>query len=98
MIMDKNLLKAYWEMCFEIWRWRWQVDLEEDMDNNFFDAFLWVLYDKKTSMPLHTSICNWDEKAVRYKLRSDEWREWVKKTTKNKLDETLEMFYKLFKK
>lgn len=95
--MDKNLLKAYWELCFEIWRWRWQVDLEEDMDNNYFDAFLWVLYDKKTAMPLHTVSCDWNQRSVKYNLRTDKWREWVKNTTRTKLDETLDFFYNLTK-
>ena len=94
----KDLLKAYWQMCFEIWRWRGQVDLEENMDNNYFDAFLWVLYDKKTAMPLHAVSCDWDEIAVKYRLRSDEWRKWVKKTTDNELNEMTEMFYKLLNK
>lgn len=96
-MQNKDLLKAYWEMCFEIWRWRGQVDLEENMDNNFFDAFLWVLYDKKTSMPLHTVSCEWYERSVKYTLRSDEWREWVKKTTREKMEENFDFFINLMK-
>ncbi len=91
----EDILKSYWEMCFELWRWRWQVDLEEYMDNNFFDAFLWVIYDKKTSMPLHSVTCDWFEKSVKYKLRSDKWREWVKKTTEEKKKENLVFFMNL---
>jgi len=92
---EKDLLKTYWLMCFELWRWRWQVDLEEDMDNNYFDAFLWVLHDKKTAMPLHTVSCDWLEKAVKYKLRSEKWKKWVKKTTKTEMKDNLELFYNL---
>lgn len=94
---SKDILKAYWEYCFTLWRWRWQVDLEQDMENNFFDAFLWVLYDNKTSMPLHTVSVNWDERAVRYRLRSDKWKEWVIKTTEKEKEEMLEFFNKLIK-
>jgi hypothetical protein len=91
----RDILKAYWDICYELWRWRGQVDLEEHMDNNFFDAFLWVLYDKKTAMPLHKVSCDWEERAVKYKLRSDHWREWVKKTTKEKMDKTLDILNNL---
>ena len=91
-IMNKEKLEAYGKMCFEIWRWRWQVDLEESMENNYFDAFLWVLYDKKTAMPLHTVSCTEKERAIKYNLRSEEWREWVKKTTENKMKEILWLF------
>ena len=94
-LIKSDYLKAYWEICFELWRWRWQVDLEEHMENNFFDAFLWVLYAKKTAMPLHTVSCDWDQKAVRYNLRSDKWREWVKKTTEERKEEFLEFFSNL---
>lgn len=92
--MDKKILLAYWIMCFELWRWRWQVDLEESMESNYFDAFLWVLHDKKTSMPLHTVSCNWSERSVKYTLRSEEWREWVKKTTQKEMLEALDLFFK----
>ena len=95
--MNKELLKAYWLMCFELWRWRGQVDLEESMDNNMFDAFLWVLYDRKTAMPLHTVSCTEMERAVKYNLRSEDWRKGVKSTTNEKMKEQLEVFIKLTK-
>ena len=80
------------EMAFEYWRWLWQVDLEEHMDNSsYFDAFLWVLYDKKTAMPLHT-VSNWwniNSRPVRYNLRSNTWRQWIKKTTKKAIEQII---------
>ena len=84
------------QMAFEYGRWLWQVDLEEHMDNSsYFDAFLWVLHNKKTAMPLHTVSNGWDlsTRPVRYNLRSDIWREWVKKTTKDNLED---LWNKLF--
>lgn len=82
------------EMAFEYGRWLWQVDLEEHMDNSsYFDAFLWVLHDKKTAMPLHTVALNMDSKPVRYNLRSDNWREWVKKNTKENIDELIKKLF-----
>ena len=75
-------------MAFEYGRWLWQVDLEEHMDSSsYFDAFLGVIHDKKTSMPLHTVALDMNTKPVRYNLRSDIWREWVKKNTKDNLED-----------
>ena len=67
---EKWLFMWAMELAFMAGRWRGQVDLEEDMDNDYFDAFIWVLHDKKTAMPLHTVSCTWDERAVKYKLRN----------------------------
>lgn len=82
------------EMAFEYGRWLWQVDLEEHMDNSsYFDAFLWVLHDKKTAMPLHTVALDMDARPVRYNLRSDIWREWVKKNTQENLDNLIKELF-----
>lgn len=72
-------------------RWRGQVDLEESMENDsYFDSYLAVLHDRKTSMPLHTVSIDraLETRPVRYNLRSDHWREGVKKETQKWLDET----------
>ena len=82
-------------MAFEYGRWLWQVDLEEHMDNSsYFDAFLGVLHDKKTAMPLHTvASSDLSSIPVRYNLRSDIWREGVKKNTKESLEKEIEKLF-----
>lgn len=74
-------------------RWRGQVDLEESMDNNFFDAFLiWNHAQKSGGQCLHTvSSDDINSRPVRYNLRSNEWREGVKKETDKWLDEAREL-------
>lgn len=84
------------ELCFVAGRWRGQVDLEEHFDNeSYFDAFLGALHDKKTNMPLHT-VANVGERPVRVNLRSDEWRNGVKKTTEKEFDKCVRLMSKLF--
>lgn len=92
---ELQIIEAGLELAFLAGRWRGQVDLEENMDANFFDAFLGVLYDKKMGMPLHT-VANPDlnSRPVKYNLRSDKWREGVKKSAKEYLDSAFEFIKK----
>ena len=106
----KEDIYYFMEMAFLAGRWRGQADLEEDMDNNFFNAFLQYSQTQK-DMGVNHSVAlpntfidvkdkkgNWTYKSVpdingkyvRYKLRSDKWREGVKKTTKKDFDEIID--------
>jgi hypothetical protein len=76
-------IEAALEIAFMAGRWRGQVDLEEHMENeSYFDAFLSYTHARKTGMPLHSVAIDEDlqTRPVRYNLRSDKWREGVKKS------------------
>lgn len=81
------------ELAYMAGRWRGQVDLEEHMDNeSYYDAFLSCVHDQKTAMPYHTVVWGSEHnRPVRYNLRSDDWREGVKKTTDNYKKEAIDM-------
>ena len=97
---DKQLLKSVLELAFMAGRWRGQVDLEEDMDNNCFDACLSSIHSTKSGGACIHSVAmdndNPNSKPVKYNLRSDEWKEGVKKTTKEHLDDAYNMFINNF--
>jgi hypothetical protein len=85
-------IKYALELAFMAGRWRGQVDLEESMDNNsYFDAFLTSVHAKKSGgQCLHTVASdNLNSRPVRYNLRSDDWREGVKKETQKDLEEAI---------
>lgn len=89
--MDKRMttIRSALEIAFMAGRWRGQVDLEEHMDNNFFDAFLGAIRaEKRGGQCLHSvSLDSPDSRPVKYNLRSDQWREGVKKETAKWLKE-----------
>lgn len=75
-------------LAFEAGTWLGQVELEESMDkNSYFDALLSCAQAKKTGMPAHTvsmrtinGTIDWNSRPVRYFLRTDQWREGVKRS------------------
>jgi hypothetical protein len=88
--MDKIDILSAIEDAFMAGRWRGQVDLEEHMDNeSYFDASLTSINAKKTGgQCLHTvASSDINSRPVRYNLRSDKWRDGVKKETNNNLEE-----------
>ncbi len=84
------------ELAFLAGRWRGQVDLEEDIDTqSYFDAALTSIHAQKLGGECrHTVASNGaDSRPVRYNLRSDEWREGVKKTTQKNLDNAVNKLF-----
>lgn len=75
-------------LAFEAWRWKWQADLEESMDNNFFDAMLMSIGKQSYGgLCSHTvARIHENDRPVRYHLRSNKWREWVNKSSSEALD------------
>lgn len=85
---QKELIHACMTLAFESWRWRWQVDLEESMDNNFFDAMLMSIGKNAYWWLCSHTVARISEndRPVRYHLRSNEWREWVAKSSKESME------------
>lgn len=79
-------IRFYMEMAFLAGCGYGQAILEQEMDNNFFDAFQSVLHAEKTAMPLHTVAGEADEsRPVRYCLRSEKWRKAMFKNSRQEL-------------
>ena len=64
-----------------------KVDLEESLDNNMFLPFLESLSARKTGMPLYPASTG---RTITCNLRSDNWRNGVKKETDKYLEEGFE--------
>jgi len=76
-IMNEKINAAI-DLAFEAGRWLGQVDLEEHLDSEQYSQVVFEsLISKKTSMPQKLSSSG---KTVEYNLRSNEWREGVKKS------------------
>ena len=84
--MQENI-KAYMLLAFELGRWRGQVDLEESMDRGqYAQCLIEAINARKTTMPNDIASTG---KTIRYNLRSEKWKEGVKKTCKNELKKIL---------
>lgn len=80
-------IRFYMHMAFLAGCGYGQAMLEQDMDNNFFDAFIGCLHAEKTAMPLHTVTGEAGEsRPVRYCLRSDKWRKAMFESSKKELE------------
>lgn len=95
---QKQLIESCLQLTFEYWRWQWEADLEEKMDNNFFDAFLQSTHESWLCSHSVASLGYLDSRPVRYFLRSDKWREWVSKSSKEWLMKAYEMIIDNFNK
>lgn len=81
--MNKDIIDAAIKIAFEAGRWQGQVDLEEFYDREqYASCCLEVFYAKRCSMPLHKPSTG---NTVTINLRSNEWREGVRKTTEELL-------------
>lgn len=76
-------------LAFEAGKWEGQVELEEHYDRNqFAEAFLEAAYARKNAMPLKDASTG---RTVTVNLRSDKWREGVRKSAKEYVDKALAM-------
>lgn len=75
---QKQLISACMELAFLAGTWAGQVDLEEHYDRSqYADAFLEMLQSRKTAMPAYPASTG---RTVTVNLRSDEWRNGVRKS------------------
>ena len=84
-ILDACLLLAY-----EAWKREWQVELEEHYDNEqYLLSALESIQAKSTGMPIDKAR-EW--KQVLVTLRSDQWRQWVRKSAREYIKQAKELY------
>lgn len=83
------IVEAALLLAFEAGKWEGQVELEEHYDRSqFSEAFLEAAYARKNAMPLKDASTG---RTVTVNLRSDKWREGVRKSAKEYVDKALEL-------
>lgn len=86
---NKELIEAGLLLAFEAGKWSGQVDLEEHFDRSqYSQALVESIVSRKTSMPTKEAS---NGKTVSVNLRSDEWRNGVRKSSKEYLDKALNL-------
>ena len=81
--MNYELFQTALDIAFEAGRWRGQVDLEEFYDKEqYSSSCLEHFYSRKNSMPMQPASKG---NTVTVNLRSEQWREGVKKSTEEYL-------------
>ena len=85
-----QIIQVALELAFEAGKWEGQVELEEFMEeNSFFDAFLGSIYSRKTGGGVSHSVSidkDFETRPVKYNLRSNKWREGVRKRANEYLE------------
>ena len=91
---DKEIIQVALQLAFEAGKWAGQVDLEEHFDRSqYAEAIIESLNARKTSMPTKEAS---NGKTVTINLRSDEWREGVRKSSNEYLDVAMDFVVKHF--
>ena len=89
-----GIIEAALMLAYEAGKWEGQVELEEHIErNSYYHAFLGHLYSQKTGGGVAHSVSTDKElltKPVKYNLRSNEWREGVRKSAKEYVGKALE--------
>lgn len=82
-----GIIQAALELAFEAGKWEGQVELEEFYDRNqSAEAFLETAYSRKNAMPLKDASTG---RTVTVNLRSDKWREGVRKSAREYVDKAM---------
>jgi hypothetical protein len=82
-------VKLAFDLAFEAGKWAGQVDLEEHFDREQYSQVLpEVFASRKTASPNDLASTG---RTVRINLRSDEWREGVKKSAQEYLEKALDI-------
>lgn len=90
-----QIIQAALMLAFEAGKWEGQVELEEHYDRSqFSEAFLEAAYARKNAMPLKDASTG---RTVTVNLRSDKWREGVRKSSREYLDKAMEFVVQHFR-
>lgn len=82
-----QIIQVALELAYEAGKWAGQVELEEYYDRNqFAEAFIESAYSRKNAMPLKDASTG---RTVTVNLRSDKWREGVRKSSREYLDKAM---------
>lgn len=88
----KTIIEAGLRLAFEAGKWAGQVELEEHFDlEQYSSVAVESLMARKTSMPISKQSTG---RTVTINLRSDEWRNGVKKSSIKYLDKAKELIFK----
>lgn len=94
MSKEENMLiiKAAMKLVFEAGKWAGQVELEEHYDRSqFAESCIESIYSKKNAMPLMDAS---NGRTVTINLRSEKWREGVRKSSKEYFEQAMEIINK----
>src|SRR3990167_1047828 len=82
-----QIIKIALELAFEAGKWEGQVELEEHYDRSqYAEEFLEAAYSRKNAMPLKDASTG---RTVTVNLRSDKWREGVRKSSREYVDKAM---------
>jgi len=82
-----QIIQVALELAYEAGKWAGQVELEEHYDRSqYAEAFLEAAYSRKNAMPLKDASTG---RTVTVNLRSDKWREGVRKSSREYLDKAM---------
>src|SRR5690554_4800744 len=82
-----KIIQIALELAYEAGKWAGQVDLEEHYDRSqYAEAFLEAAYTHKNAKPLRPASTG---RTVTVNLRSDKWREGVRKSSREYLDKAM---------
>ena len=82
-------IKALIDLAFELGKWEGQVELEEHFDKEQYSSCLpEAINSRKTASPSDLAS---NGRTVKINLRSQKWRDGVRKTCKEKLEKIKDM-------
>ncbi len=94
--LEKKELACVMELAFEAGKWAGQVELEEHYERSQYgEAVLESLQSRKTAMPAKAASSG---RTVTINLRSNKWRDGVRKSSKEYLDKAINMVDELLTK
>ena len=86
-IVNFGIIQTALGLAFEAGKWEGQVELEEFYDRiQFSESFIEAAYSRKNAMPLKETSTG---KTVTVNLRSDKWREGVRKSAREYVDKAM---------
>jgi hypothetical protein len=82
-----SIVEAALQIAFEAGKWEGQVELEEHYDKSqLSEAIIESIYARKNAMPLKDASTG---RTVTVNLRSEKWREGVRKSAKEYVDKAM---------
>lgn len=84
-----STIEAALQIAFEAGKWEGQVELEEHYDKSQLpEAIIESIYSRKNAMPLKDASTG---RTVTVNLRSEKWREGVRKSSKEYVDRAMHL-------
>lgn len=94
-LQELQVIEVALQLAFEAGKWEGQVELEEHYDRSqFAESFLECAYARKNAMPLKNPSSG---RTVTVNLRSDKWREGVRKSSREYVDKAMAFVVQRFR-